>query len=90
MDEYFASTPITNATLLCVGGITRAETVAAQEAGLEVDGKGYYLFLADETQPSQPIEVLAHFVSEVEASRLARLLGAAAIARGDIPWAESV
>jgi hypothetical protein len=89
MDEYFASTPLTNATLLCVGGITRAETVAAREAGLQVDGKGYYLFLADETQPDQPIEILARFLSEAEASRLARLLGVAAIARGEVPWAES-
>ena len=89
MDEYFASTPVSNATLLCVGGITRAETEAARDAGLEVDGKGYYLFLADESEPSRPIEILAHFFSEAEASRLARLFGAADISRGNLPWAES-
>ena len=84
MDEYFASSPITNATLLCVGGITRAETAAALDAGLQIDGTGYYLFLADESQPQQPIEILAKFFSEAEASRVARLFGAAAVARGDV------
>jgi hypothetical protein len=76
MEEYFATTPVTNATLLCVGGITRAETDAARDAGLETDGCGYYLFLADESCPDQPIELLAKFFSESEASRLARLLNA--------------
>ena len=89
MDEYFASTPVSNATLLCVGGITRAETIAAREAGLKIDGSGYYSFLADESQPEQPIEILARFVSEAEAARLARLLTVAAVSRGEIPWAES-
>jgi len=79
MDEYFATTPITNATLLCVGGITRAETEAAKDAGLPIDGAGYYLFLADESRPEQPIEILAKFFSESEASRIARLLVAKGI-----------
>jgi hypothetical protein len=76
MDEYFATVPVTNATLLCVGGITRVETEAARDAGLAVDGAGYYLFLADESRPEQPIEILAKFFSETEAHRLARLLSA--------------
>lgn len=73
MDEYFATAPMTNATLLCVGGITRAETAAAQETGLNIDGTGYYLFLANESRPEQPIEILAKFFSEAEAARAARL-----------------
>jgi len=43
---------------------------------LEVDGTGYYLFLADESRPEQPIEILAKFFSESEAARIARLLDA--------------
>lgn len=89
MDEYFAGTKLNNATVLCVGAVTRAEATAAKEAGLDIDGRGYYLFLADESQPEQPIEILARFVSEAGASRLARLFTAAEVARGNIPWAES-
>jgi hypothetical protein len=76
VDEYFAATPVTNATVLCVGSITRSETEAARESGLEIDGKGYYLFLADESRPEQPVELLAKFFSESEAARLSHLLGA--------------
>jgi hypothetical protein len=76
MDEYFAATPVTNATMLCVGSITRSETETAREMGLDIDGKGYYLFLANEARPEQPIELLAKFFSESEAARLSHLLGA--------------
>lgn len=62
--------------MLCVGGITRAETAAAQAEGLNVDGQGYYLFLANEGDPDQPIEILAQFASSQHAQRLARLLDA--------------
>jgi hypothetical protein len=74
MDEYFATVAITNATVLCVGGITRAETEAAHDDGLEIDGAGYYLFLADESRPDEPIEILGKFFSVTEAARLAELL----------------
>ncbi len=74
MDEYFAAMPMTNATKLCVGGITRAESERANDDGVDVDGRGYYLFLANEADPKQPIEIFAKFVSELEAGRFARLL----------------
>jgi hypothetical protein len=55
MDEYFAAMPITNATMLCIGGITRREAEMEQNDDIPIDGKGYYLFLADETEPKRPI-----------------------------------
>lgn len=73
MDEYFAATPVTNATVLCVGGITRSEAEAARSDGVEIDGRGYYVFLADEAAPDKPIEILATVVSQAAAARLARL-----------------
>jgi hypothetical protein len=75
MSEYFASIPISNSTRLCVGTITRAEAEAASVEGLPVDGRGYYLFLADEASPSTPIQILASFVSAYEAATAARLFG---------------
>lgn len=78
MDEFFAALPITNAKVLCIGGITRAEAEAAKSSGADVDGRGYYLFLADESAPREPISVLAKFLSESEASKAMRLLRAAA------------
>lgn len=74
MEEYFGSVPISNSALLCVGGITRAEAAAAQEGGADVDGFGYYLFVADQSAPKRPIEILAKFASNAAAERLARLL----------------
>jgi hypothetical protein len=73
MDEHFASLQLDNATALCVGGITRAEADAAQGDGAEIDGRGYYLFLSDESGPRQPIQVLAKFLSAFEAEQLSRL-----------------
>jgi len=73
MDEYFAAMPVTNATVLCVGGITRAEAEGAMEDGVQVDGTGYYLFLANEASPERPIEILAKVVSDAAAARLAQL-----------------
>ncbi len=75
MDEYFASVPIDNAKVVCVGGITRSESEAARDDGLPIDGFGYYLFLADESTPTQPIEILAKFISEAQAARFAGLIG---------------
>jgi hypothetical protein len=74
MDEYFATMPVTNATVLCVGSVTRAETERAKDDGLEIDGTGYYLFLANATAPREPIQLLAKFFSEFEAGRFARML----------------
>ena len=76
MDEYFAAMPVTNATVLCVGGVSGREVQQAQEDGIEIDGRGYYLFLANETEPKQPIQILAKFVSEIQAGQFARLLAA--------------
>jgi hypothetical protein len=73
MDEYFAATPVTNATVLCVGGITRAEAEGARGDGTEIDGRGYYLFLANEAAPERPIEILAKIVSDTAAARLAEI-----------------
>jgi len=73
MEEYFGSVPISNSTLLCVGGITNGEAARAQEDGLPVDGRGYYLFLANSSDPSRPIEILAKFPTLSAAEKLARL-----------------
>ena len=74
MDEYFAAFPITNSTFLCVGGITRRETELAQENGVDIDGQGYYLFLARANEPRTPVHLLAKFFSEFEAGLIARLI----------------
>jgi hypothetical protein len=76
MDEYFATIPVNNATVLCVGGITRVEAEQARESGLAIDGHGYYLFLANASAPRQPIQLLAKLFSDFEAGRLARVLAA--------------
>jgi hypothetical protein len=53
--------PVGNATMLCVGGVTRTEAEQARDAGIEIDGHGYYLFLASASEPRQPIQLLAVF-----------------------------
>ena len=73
MDAEFASLPLNNTTVLCVGGVTKAEAQGAHGDGAQIDGRGYYLFLADESDPDQPIQVLAKFLSAVEADQLSRL-----------------
>lgn len=75
MEDYFATTPLGNSAVLCVGGITRDETAKANGDGLAIDGFGYYLFLASEEDPTKPIEVLAKFASTAAAEKLARLFG---------------
>jgi hypothetical protein len=74
MDEYFSAIPVSNSTVLCVGGITRQETEQARESGIEIDGHGYYLFLARVSEPRRPIHLLAKFFSAVEAGLIARLI----------------
>ena len=74
MDEYFAAAPLGNSRVLCVGGITRAEMEASGDAGHVVDGTGYYLFVADESEPKKPIELLGALLSPSHAARLATLL----------------
>ncbi len=58
MSIHLAALSITKATVLCIGGITREEAENAQVDGNPVDGSGYYLFLADEGAPKQPIQIL--------------------------------
>lgn len=74
MDEDFASMPLTNATRLCVGSITASEAENLRADGIDEDGFGFYLFIADESEPSTPIEVLGKFFSSLEANRFAKLL----------------
>jgi hypothetical protein len=76
MDEYFAAIPVSNATLLCVGGVTSSEAEQARDSGVDIDGHGYYLFLANAAEPRQPIQLLAKFFSQFEAGRIAKLLSA--------------
>lgn len=76
MDNQFGYVPITNSKVLCVGGISPSEAEAAREAGKELDGRGFYIFLADEAEPAAPIEVLAKFASESDAHRVLRLMAA--------------
>jgi hypothetical protein len=74
MDMHLAAMPLTNATFVCVGGITAAEAENARSDGYDVDGFGYYLFLAEETAPEKPIQVLAKFYSSDEATAFARAI----------------
>lgn len=71
MSDYFAAIPVSNTTRLCVGALTRAEAEAAQ-----VDVRGYYLFLANEAAPGEPIQILASFFSPFEAARAAKIFDA--------------
>lgn len=76
MDEYFGTRPVSNAVNLCVGGITKSESARAQESGIDNDGTGYYLYLANQLDFTKPIEVLARFESVSAAEKLARLMRA--------------
>ncbi len=73
MNDYFASMPLSNKTVLCVGGITRRETNQAQDDGIDIDGNGYYLFLASVDQPKNPVRLLAKFFTQLEAEAAVRL-----------------
>jgi hypothetical protein len=48
--------------------------VHATSAGVETDGFGYYLFLADQQDLTKPIELLAKFANTAAAERVARLI----------------
>ena len=74
--EHFAAMPLSNSSVLCVGSITRRETLSAQEDGIQVDGYGYYLFVADESEPKKPIQILAKVATQAAAEKLARLFSA--------------
>ena len=62
-----------------VGGVTRKEAEQARDGGVTLDGTGYYLFLANASDPRQPIQVLAKFFSEFEAGRLVHTVTGQAI-----------
>lgn len=74
MSETFATIPVSNSRLLCIGGVTRAEAKEARAAGVDIDGSGFYLFLASGSDPKAPIEVLASFFSADHAERAADLI----------------
>ena len=74
MSELLGSAPLSNKALLCVGGITKREAERVREQGHDITGLGYYLFLADQSEPSKPIEVLAEFYSASAAEKVSRLL----------------
>ncbi|MEM9047787.1 MAG: hypothetical protein AAGC92_03615 [Pseudomonadota bacterium] len=77
MYEKFATIPVSNSRLLCIGGVTRAEAKEARAAGVDIDGSGFYLFLASESEPQAPIEVLASFFSAEHAERTADIFPSA-------------
>lgn len=76
MSVQLAALPITNATVLCIGGITQSETENGRADGYPIDGNGYYLFLASENEPNRPIQLLAKFLSPTEAEMCAKAFGA--------------
>jgi hypothetical protein len=76
MDEQFASIPLSNATRLCVGSITEREAANLRADGIEEDGFGLYLFLAKDSEPSAPIEILGKIFSPEVGHRLFRLMPA--------------
>ncbi len=73
----FAAIPLNNSSVLCIGGITKAEAIDAEGGGIEIDGSGYYLFLASADKPKEPIRLLAKFFSVAHAEEAARLFPAA-------------
>ena len=80
MGAHFASMPLTNATHVCVGTITDKEAAALRADGIETDGTGYYLFLADENDPETPIEILGCLYDSSKADQLLRMMAAHAYA----------
>ena len=73
MDMNFAAIPLSNATMLCIGGITRTEAKEASSVGVEIEDSGFFLFLAAADNPTEPIEILAKFFSSEQAERAASL-----------------
>lgn len=74
MSDLFASIPVKNSRVLCVGGITTRESTEALTAGFQAEPSGIYLFLASACEPSTPIEILAKFFSVEQAERAAENL----------------
>lgn len=74
MQDLFASVSVKNSKVLCVGGITRNEAKEAAAQGIEADPGSFYLFLASESEPTSPVEILAKFFSIEQAERAAELL----------------
>jgi hypothetical protein len=72
--ETLATVAVSNSKRLCIGGVTRREANEAKAAGLDVDPAGIYLFLASDSDPKSPIEVLAKFFTVDQAERAAALL----------------
>jgi len=72
--ELFASFPVQNSRVLCIGGITRKEAKEASASGIQADSNGWYLFLASESEPTSPVEILAQFFSIEQAERAAEML----------------
>lgn len=76
MDDLVGAISLTNSAVLCIGGITHNEAQRARDQGQDIDGSGYYLFLASRDDPNKPIEVLAKFWSASDAERIARMVAA--------------
>lgn len=74
MSMHLAAIPLTNATVICVGGISASEAENARVDGYDVDGLGYYLFIANQSDPQSPIQVLAKFFSPEEAEMFGRAI----------------
>lgn len=74
MHMQLATMFVSNATVVCVGGITRTEAEDARADGHAIDGFGYYLFLADRVEPEKPIRLLAKFLSSSEAQTFAHAM----------------
>jgi hypothetical protein len=74
LPDYFASIPINGTSVACVGGITTKEAEIASADGVQIDGMGYYLYVADSKDLKKPIEVMAKFISESQAARFARMI----------------
>ncbi len=63
---------LSNKTTLCIGEITSKEALTASEGNPGFDGYGLYLVAVDARNPSSAGEVLAKFVSEDAATKLAQ------------------
>lgn len=74
MEEYYSEHPVANSKLLCVGPVCQNSIESVREETGFCDGLGYYLFVADATNPREHVEVLAKLASEDAAQKLSSLL----------------
>ncbi len=74
MEEYYSEVSISNTKMLCVGPITNSEASLISDDAEFCNGLGYYLYVADASQPAKGIEVLAKFISPEAARNLSSLL----------------